>query len=154
MPSKSSYLIRTYREVDAEAVSMLMRQLGYDVSRNEIPTRVSGIRKAGGEVFVAELCNGMVAGCVQALRDMRLASGELAELVSLVVDENSRKLGLGRLLINAVEKWSMEQGLGCLRIRSNNKRKEAIKFYVNSGFTLNKEQAILEKIFQLNRSKE
>ena len=139
------YAIRTANEFDADAISALLRQLGYKVPNTELLERIREIKQTAGEIFVAVQHDGRVVGCVQAIRELRLAEGKFAELVSLVVDEQCRKAGLGGLLTQAVENWCTEQGLNYLRIRSNNQRSGALRFYAKAGFIQKKEQAVLEK---------
>ncbi|WP_432734932.1 GNAT family N-acetyltransferase [Maridesulfovibrio sp. FT414] len=141
----ASVCIRRFADDDAEAVCVLMGQLGYTVPVAEVAVRVRQIRMAGGEELVAVTAGGAVVGCVQAAREQRLAEGEFAELVSLVVHESCRSAGVGAMLVTAVEGWAREQGLVRLRVRSNNKREGAIRFYARAGFIQRKEQAVLEK---------
>lgn len=142
-------IFRHAAEGDAEVVSALLFQLGYSVSPEEVLMRIKGIRNADGDVFVAVLGDGKVVGCVQVKKELRLAEGMFAELVSLVVDEGCRNTGVGKKLIRLVEKWCHEQSLGCLRIRCNSERAGALQFYAKAGFSQSKEQSVLEKYFSL-----
>lgn len=136
--------IRPFAGEDAQALSGLMAQLGYKVSEREAAVRISDIRKAGGEVFVAVDALGGVLGCVQAMLDVRLAEGRFGELVSLVVDENGRGQGLGRLLAAAVRDWSARRGASRLRVRCNVARRATRAFYERLGFKKLKEQSVWE----------
>lgn len=144
-PHPGSFTIRPATGSDSRALGKLMGQLGYEIPGEELLRRTNAIRRTGGEVFVAARGDGMVAGCVQAMLELRLAEGEFAELVSLVVDADCRKQGIGGMLVKAVEDWCRTQGTALLRVRCNNARSGALRFYAKAGFDRKKEQAILEK---------
>jgi GNAT superfamily N-acetyltransferase len=136
--------VRPFAAADAPALFGLMAQLGYRVPERETAVRIADIRKAGGEVFVAADARGDVLGCVQAMLDVRLAEGRFGEMVSLVVDENGRGQGLGRLLAAAVQDWAARRGAFRLRVRCNVARRETRAFYERLGFKKLKEQSVWE----------
>lgn len=95
-------IYRAYQEKDLQALIALMRQLGYTHSKHALLTNVKAVHKAGGEIFVAEL-NGIVVGCISAIIDIRLAEGTQGEIVSLIVDKDHRRYGLGKGLVGTAE---------------------------------------------------
>lgn len=136
----------TYRSAqhqDMAALIPLMSQLGYQHTANTIAANISAVRKAGGEVFIAEH-SGEVIGCICAIIDVRLAEGVQGEIVSLVVNENSRGSGIGKGLVKAAEQWLFEH-TPTIRVRANQVRKEAHLFYQSLGYEESKRQAILTK---------
>ena len=128
-----------------EQVTKLLKQLGYDVTVEELRDRLNMIFKNKGNVFVALADDKKVVGCVHALIDTRLAGGTFGEVVSLVVDESIRGKGIGKLLIKAAENWIKSNGINRLRVRCNSKRDDTHKFYEHLGFVEKKSQKIFER---------
>ena len=62
-----------------------------------------------------------------------LASGLGAETGDLVVDEKSRALGLGRLLLDKMIDLAEKSGARHVSLRTNPKRKDALKMYDAMG---------------------
>jgi GNAT superfamily N-acetyltransferase len=62
----------------------------------------------------------------------------------LVIDENYRKQGIGKLLVNKAREWAKEKHIDKLRVRCNRKRTEAHLFYIALGFVEIKEQKVFE----------
>ena len=60
--------------------------------------------------FVVALYDGELAGVAA----MHIYASNLAEVRSLVVDEAHHGLGIGRLLVEACEKWGAGLGLACI----------------------------------------
>jgi GNAT superfamily N-acetyltransferase len=56
-------------------------------------------------------------------------------LVGLVVDQDYRNQGVGRLLIEKIEDWTVRSGGEGVLVRSNIKRKEAHLFYERNGYS-------------------
>jgi len=61
-----------------------------------------------------------------------------------VIDENYRKQGIGKLLVNKAREWTKEKHIDKLRVRCNRNRTEAHQFYHALGFTELKEQKVFE----------
>ena len=56
-------------------------------------------------IYVAELCNGQIAGWVGAYLFRSIETGSCAEINGLVVDEGVRSREIGKLLLSAIEEW-------------------------------------------------
>lgn len=125
------------------ALQSLLEELGYSVDRDTLVNRIDIIRQLGGEIFIANV-DGKVAGCVNAIIDVRLAAGEYGEIVSLVVSDKYRGLGIGKGLCHTAETWL---NIHCkkIRVRANSKRLEAHGFYESLGFKEIKTQKIFVK---------
>ena len=58
-------------------------------------------------------------------------------LTSLIAtSENMQRRGIGRILINEVQRISAEAGMEKLRLEVNNSNSKAISFYIKNGFEL------------------
>ena len=123
---------------------MLMNTLGYSVdSDTTLETRIAAIRAQDGDVFVAER-DGQVVGCINTIIDIRLAEGITGEIVSLVVAEGERGMGIGKGLIKVAEEW-LDGRCDQIRIRANAKRANSHQFYERLGYNQIKQQKIFIK---------
>lgn len=123
-----------------------MDELGYAVDEELMSDRLEKIRQRNGRVFVAENENDKIIGSAHAFIDLRLAEGEIGEIVSLVVKSSERGQGIGTKLLNEAMNWILQTGCANIRIRANVKRKDAHEFYKAHGF----EEVKSQKIFQIN----
>ena len=142
--------IRYATEKDLCALVLLMKELGYTVDEGLIEERLEKIRQRNGRVFVAvgEVEN--VVGCVHAFIDLRLAEGEVGEIVSLVVKQDFRGQGIGKKLLLKAIGWVRETGCAKVKIRANTVRENAHDFYKQHGF----EEVKSQKIFQAELNSE
>lgn len=138
--------LRYASEKDSPYIAQLMSELGYKTDDKIIGDRLAQIKQRNGRVIVAVDENGDVVGCVHAFIDLRLAEGEIGEIVSLVVKKELRGKGIGTKLLNKARVWIQETGCKKIRIRANAVREEAHQFYKEQGF----EEVKSQKIFQLN----
>lgn len=140
--------LRFASEKDVPDITELMKELGYPTDTESIKNRLDNIKQRNGRVIVAVDESGEVAGCVHAFIDLRLAEGEIGEIVSLVVKKEFRGKGIGTRLLNNAKLWIQQSGCEKIRIRANAVRKEAHQFYKEQGF----EEVKSQKIFQINHS--
>lgn len=120
-----------------------MNQLGYQHTLNSLTHNMELIRAREGEIFIAEIDSAIV-GVIAAIIDVRLAEGEVGEIVSLVVSELFRGKGIGKALIQHAEHWLMAR-VDHIRVRANQKRHQAHAFYQSLGYSINKSQVVMEK---------
>jgi len=125
---------------DAEAIARLSNQLGYPSTEEESAQRLCEVvRQSSHAVYVAE-CDGRLIGWVHVYVNHSLLADMPAEVAGLVVDENHRGRGLGRVLMEQVERWAKEQGCCSVRLRSNVLRSRAHVFYERLGYRVIKSQ--------------
>ena len=91
-------------------------------------------------VYVATV-QGRVVAWLHAFKAQRLASPDFIEIAGLVVCPEHRDQGLGRKLVDRVTL----NNPGKLRVRCNEKRSDAHKFYESIGFQPNKSQRVFER---------
>lgn len=97
-------------------------------------------------VLVAESqkANGLLAW-LAAERRLILESGLKFEVVGLVVDENARRSGVGRRLVQDAEQWVFDQSGRDIVVRSNVLRPESHGFYESLGYIRKKSQHVYSK---------
>jgi GNAT superfamily N-acetyltransferase len=92
------------------------------------------LKRLGGGVYVAEM-DGAVVGFA-ALQVVPLLERErpLCRLTALVVDEEARRSGLGRALLERVEDEARRLGCERLEVTSSARREDTRAFYGRLGF--------------------
>lgn len=76
---------------------------------------------------------------------MLIESPPFVEIGGLVVDQRHRGVGTGKQLIEACERWAAQIGVNKLRVRTNQTREDAVRFYTRIGFSQKKAQFVLDK---------
>lgn len=94
--------IRSIKPADADAVVALLNQLSGVTTTNVELTRALGqVRKAGGDVSIAEL--GDLIGCIAWTIVPTLQRGLVGRITVLLVDVRHRRRGIGTKLLEAAE---------------------------------------------------
>lgn len=128
--------IRAAEADDDEAVSSLLHQLGYDVSRAEVRRRLT-LPGLAQRVLVAVLAERIVGLIAYTDPIERLAEGTtFVRITAIVVDEACRKDGVGQAMMREVERRARDAGAGLLELTCGRResRKAAHVFYPRLGF--------------------
>ncbi len=142
-------VIRTARLEDAAQIAGLCGQLGYVATAETIRERlILLLPENRHRILVAEISGKEIAGWMHALIVQLLESPPFVEIGGIVVDSGYRRLGIGKLLITDAEAWALENGLDCVRLRSNMIRLEAHEFYPSIGYTHTKTQKTYQKFLK------
>lgn len=142
------FKIRNAELHDCESILELTNQLGYKSTYKEIKNRLEKLLgNVDNCVFVA-VENGKTIGWIHGFYSLHVESRPFVEIGGLVVDEHSRTKGVGKTLVEHVEKWSKSINCFQIRVRSNTKRMESHKFYERIGFNKSKEQKIFDKLMK------
>lgn len=130
---------------DGAEIARLSSQLGYPVEEGQIRDRLSRILdNSEHAVYVAEL-GGTLAGWVHVHGRLLLESAPFAEIAGLVVDDRYRGRSLGKHLTSLCEEWARVEGFLKIRVRTNEKRTDAMAFYSRIGYKTVKAQQIFDK---------
>jgi|SRR6185312_6847141 len=136
--------IRLITENDAIALTDLSKQLGYSLSIGETAENIREVLADKDHAAFVAIIDNQVVGWIHVLRAIRIESKPFIEIGGLVVDENYRKQGIGKLLVNKAKEWSKEKHIDKLRVRCNRKRTESHQFYLALAFVELKEQKVFE----------
>ncbi len=129
---------------DAPRIAALCVQLGYEVPLKHVERTIAR-REPDFDIFVAVVPRVGVVGWATVAIDETLIATRHAELHGLVVDDEFRGGGIGRLLLERVERFAREAGCSMLRLRSNVLRERAHPFYERNGYGSPKSQRVFEK---------
>lgn len=128
--------IRQANIQDAKRIAHLSEQLEYDVTNQQIEERLTKIQHNNAHiVYVAALANEYVIGWAHAQISDLLIVPTQAIVLGLVVEQNYRCRGTGRILMQQIEQWASLAGCEGVRLNSNLKRKEAHLFYEKIGYS-------------------
>ena len=132
--------IREMNANDAIGVNALSKQLGYPLSIEQTLQNINEVLESKDHTaFVAEYENKIV-GWIGASQAIMIEVMPHCEINGLVIDQDHRGMGIGKLLIDKVKQWAREKNNSKIGLRCNVKRTEAHLFYQHLGFTEIKQQ--------------
>jgi N-acetylglutamate synthase-like GNAT family acetyltransferase len=138
-----------YREArleDAEPISRLLLELGYDGDDVVVRRRLERILGLSDNVvFVAVERPHGVVGMIHAAVQVTMVNRPWAEIGGLVVTGAQRKAGIGRGLVERVQGWAMRRGIDDVVVRMQRHRKAAHLFLGQMGYSVTKEQRVYER---------
>lgn len=136
--------IRQIAARDAAEASVLVTQLGYNRTAEQVGAWIAGLDTSRQIAFVA-VSEGAVAGWIEAELVHHLQSAPFVLIGGLVVKDGARGLGVGRTLCERVEEWAWELGVDTVRVTSRSTRADAHRFYLRDGYRLDKTSLVFEK---------
>jgi len=126
--------IREMGPADISACRLLLSQLGYDLTLQEVKRRYDAIReKQDHAVFVGEQ-DGQVVALLHLYE--RPAFDKPPEVIvqALVVDQNCRGTGVGKSMMNMAERWAADRRFSSVALTSSVSRSDAHSFYNRIGY--------------------
>ena len=137
--------IRPLRATDAGAVAALNESLGYPAGTDEVRARIQHLRGRNDRVALGAVLQEVVVGWVDAAVEHHLQSEPVVTIGGLIVREDMRGKRIGQKLCGAVEEWAKQAGILTVRVRSQQKRVDAHRFYLRDGYINVKMSAVFEK---------
>ena len=132
--------IRKISESDAPSIcEICSEEMGYKCSLSLVQEKIKNLDSRREAVFVAEV-KSQVVGFVHVECYDVLYFESMANLLGLAVKRDFQKLGLGKALLLAAEKWAKEKGIRLMRLNSGINRTDAHAFYEHLGYVSEKEQ--------------
>lgn len=125
--------IREINPKDYNAVSLLLQQLGYEKSADDInKSLVSNTRTDA--IFVAEHQEQVVGLMSLIFFDYFPSFAKLCRITAIVVDEKSRDLGVGTALIGFAKNKAKTNGCSQLEVTTSLHREATQAYYSHIGF--------------------
>ena len=130
-------ILRAANLEDVPQLTDLLDQLGYPMSPAAVQDNLHAyLRDPDRAVLVAEV-NGKIAGCL-ALDIARTFHREANQMriVSLVIDRDYRRKGIGKLLLAKAEERAKKEGCWIIEVTSAARRKKdgTHAFYEHQGY--------------------
>ena len=144
----SNVIVRPATVADAEALALLNREeMGYEYSPEATAEKLELLLNDGKNgIFVAEL-EGQVVGYVHLNDYDLLYMPPMKNIMGIAVRADHRRQGIGKLLLEAAERWAKESGAAGVRLVSGETRVGAHAFYRTLGYQGSKMQLNLSKMF-------
>jgi GNAT superfamily N-acetyltransferase len=102
------------------------QRLGLALMISDHRVRAVLVAERGGEVF----------GMVTAQLVVSTAEGGLSALVEdMIVEEGARGAGIGRALLEGIERWALERGATRLQLLADRENAPALAFYDRAGWS-------------------
>ena len=140
--------VREARPGDEAELARLATQLGFPMTEQLAVAQLAELAEHAGRtdhaLLVAPSPAGLL-GWVQISVRRMFETPSTAEIAALIVDQDHRSGGVGRLLVAAAERWAVGRGCRTVRVRSNVVNERAHLFYEREGYERVKMQQVFDK---------
>jgi GNAT superfamily N-acetyltransferase len=138
-------LVRALRSSDQQVASGLLRQLGYEIDPTELASRIARVLANPMHIAAVAEEKGSICGLVHAYERPALERAYEVVLQSLVVDQSTRKTGIGKQLMAAAEVWAKSRGVDQVVLHTRIERDDARSFYEHIGYKLTTTSHLMAK---------
>ena len=134
-PDFGTLTIRAAQVSDAAPIAGLIGELGYRTSATDMAERLGAIvPNPDYHTLVATDAAHVVGMAGMAVGRYYEKNGIYVRLLALVVHEESRRRGIGTVLVRAAEAWARTRGATAVIINSGNHRSQAHEFFRWCGY--------------------
>lgn len=111
-----------------------MKELGYKFSEEQVEANVRRLIGVPTSLILVAESGDEVVGFIHASNHEPVYAPPMKNILGLAVDREYRKNGLGRMLVEAVEKWARETGAAGIRVNSGANMDSGLRFYKALGY--------------------
>jgi len=126
--------IRAMTAGDIPATRELLAQLGYPMAVEEVRRRYDVVIRSESHALIAAEHDGFVIALCHVYARPALDKPPEAVVQALVVDQTRRGDGIGKLMMDAAERWAVERGFNSIVLSSHIARPDAHAFYQAIGY--------------------
>ena len=128
--------IRPVRYDDASRLAILLGQLGYPSTEQEVLDRLAywTDEPASMLLAVADDNDSLLGVAALHVTPILEITGKFGRIVALVVDDTARRRGVGTMLMTAVEDRARSAGCLFMEVTSSQHRRQAHLFYERHGY--------------------
>ena len=127
-------VVREAKPSDAPRLVELVRLLDKQIDEKALRKNLTALRKSGETPLVATLGKEVVGLCGISARVMIHRDAPIGRISPLVVAEEAQGKGIGRMLVEAAERWMRKKGCKLVEVTSNDRRAAAHAFYRHMGY--------------------
>ncbi len=132
---KPAVAVREATDADAPALAPLLGELGYPVTGATLAPRLRRmLARDDQKILIAEGEGGSLGLLALHIFPVLAYDRDLAMIMALVITEQARGLGVGRLLVDRAEAMAREAGASRLMVTTHVRRADAHSFYERLGF--------------------
>lgn len=124
----------THNETEIRKGFPVYLELGKDLTEEDYVSRLKEASSEGYRFFYAYE-DGKIVGIAGFTIHTELSRGKAIHVDSIVVDESSRRHGIGAKLMNFIEEFGKANGATEAYLETGHKRVEANQFYPKLGYT-------------------
>lgn len=133
---------------DAKDIFILnQEEMGYEFSLEKTTEKLSKLLKSPYDKIYVAIENEHVIGYVHANDYDVIYMDHLKNIMGIAVSSRYQHRGIGKRLLNEVEKWAKETGACGVRLVSGESRTGAHEFYKHCGYAMTKKQMRFIKLF-------
>lgn len=129
--------IRAAELRDANAIGVLLAQLGYPAETDFVERKIEIFSSQGYKLLVCEVDDKVVAFASLHCFDMFHSEKKIGRITALCVDENVRDQGIGGILLKAIETYFTEGHCSYIEVTTNVSRLLTPGFYLKHGYVEN-----------------
>ncbi|MFL6761884.1 MAG: GNAT family N-acetyltransferase [Sphingomicrobium sp.] len=126
--------IREAKPSDAARLAELIGTLEHDIDEKTVGKNLVRLKKAGELPLVATLDKQVVGFCGVHRMVAIHRPTPVGRIPILVIAAEARRRGIGRMLVEAAEKWCREAGCQMIEVTSNDRLTAAHAFYRHMGY--------------------
>lgn len=139
--------VRAALKSDVSALARLSTQLGYESSVVQTEKRLEKIAQIKEQtLIVAEHPEFGVLGFIHLEQRFLIEREPLLEIAALVVDEEHRSKGIGKILLSYANDFAAQNDLKTVMLRSGIHREAAHAFYERNGFRITSRSVKMERV--------
>ena len=144
--AQSTCSVRPPKRGDYDKMADLAEQLRYPSTGKQVRMRLDAMANSSHyAVYVAELPGGQIGGWIGLYVFRSVEQDSCAGISGLIIDQRFRSRGIGKVLLDAAEKWARSRGCNAISVHSNVTRERAHQFYARNGYEHIKTQKYLLK---------
>jgi GNAT superfamily N-acetyltransferase len=130
------FKVRPVKLIDVPQMLELCRQFNFPTSPESLSNRIHHIMSLPSHVILIaeEAATQRVVGWLHGYEAPSLLSDLTAEGGGLIIHQKFRRLGVGKLLVEAAEKWAQSRGIHNALLATRIDRDDAQKFYQALGY--------------------
>lgn len=134
------FLVRSAYYDDAERIMILSELLGYPLKENRFCENLKKLINHPQHLILVICINSKVYGFIHLCEVINIITDPYCEIMALIIDEEKRGMGLGRLLLEESIEWVKNKKICTIKVSSNIVRIKAHGFYIKNNFQLIKTQ--------------
>ncbi|WLI45472.1 GNAT family N-acetyltransferase [Pseudomonas beijingensis] len=128
---------------DAESVSKLLNQLGYQASPKLVRDKLEALElSARDTVLLAQEGKNIIGVISLHVLELFHQPGRLGRITSLVIDDDFRGQGVGAMLVSAADAFFLEQLCVRAEVTSSDHRIQAHTFYQQQGYAVDERRFV------------
>ena len=128
-------VVREATIADAAALAPLLGELGYPATATQAQARVRRMfGRDDQKILIAEKTDGALGVLALHVFPSLTYDQDIALIMTLVITEKARGLGVGRTLVERAEEVARSLGASRLMVTTHNRRADAHAFYERLGF--------------------